>query len=121
YITPAYIYENTSAATASAQGQGLGANGVATPGLSAQVLGGAANIYGSQAYGDGVGDTLFALFMTFVLGAPPGPQHLVFTLGSDFTYVLPNGFNVTLASPPAITGIFPNADGTIAILGGNFA
>src|ERR1051325_589262 len=44
-VKPAYLNENTPIGTTTAKGVGLGTNGVAAPGLNAQVLGGAANIY----------------------------------------------------------------------------
>ena len=120
YLAPAYLYENTTVGTASAIGQGLGTNGIATPGLAAQVLGAAANIYSYTGYPDGLGDTRFAMYMTFGLGAPSGPQHLVFML-PDYTYILPNGFNITTTNAPSINNIFPNADGSISMTGANFA
>jgi uncharacterized protein (TIGR03437 family) len=119
-IKPAYLNENTPVGTTTAKGVGLGSNGVAAPGLSAQILGGAANIYSSMGYGDGTGSTYFAMFLQFALGGSSGPQHLVFSL-PDYMFVLPNAVNLTLNNPPAITNILSIPDGTVAIAGTNFA
>ena len=119
-IKPAYLNENAPVGTTTAEGVGLGTNGVAAPGLSSQILGGEATIYSTTGYGDGAGDTFFAMYLQFGLGAPTGPQHLVFSL-PDYTYILPNSVNLTLNNPPTINNVFPNADGSVTITGTNFA
>ena len=130
YVPPAYVNENASTGVGTATalgGVGLGANGAATPGLAAQILGGAATIYATTAYGDGAGDTFLAMYMYFALGNASGPQHLIFSLPSaanpgipDYSYILPNGVNLTLSNPPSISGISANGDGTITISGTGF-
>jgi uncharacterized protein (TIGR03437 family) len=119
-IKPAYLNENTPVGTTTAKGVGLGTNGTAAPGLSAQVLGGAATIYSTLGYGDGTGATYYAMYMYFSLGGTSGPQHLVFTL-PDYTFILPNAVNLTLNNPPTITNIGANGDGSVSISGTNFA
>jgi uncharacterized protein (TIGR03437 family) len=119
-IKPAYLNENTPVGTTTAKGVGLGVNGVATPGLTAQILGGAATIYSTLGYGDGTGATYYAMYMYFGLGGVTGPQHVVFTL-PDYTFVLPNAVNLTVVNPPTINNILSNADGSISIQGTNFA
>jgi uncharacterized protein (TIGR03437 family) len=126
YVPPAYVNENSPAGTGTAVafgGVGLGTNGVATPGLGAQILGGAATIYNTAAYGDNQGDTFFAMYMYFGLGNPSGPQHLVFTLPQTdgYSYVLANGVNLTFTGTPTISNIASNADGSVTITGSNFA
>ena len=119
-VKPAYLNENTSIGTTSAKGVGLGANGVAAPGLTAQVLGGGANIYSTTGYGDSSGNTFFAMYMLFGLGAPAGPQHLIFSL-PDFSYILPNSVNLTVTNPPTITNLTANSDGSVSFVGANYA
>jgi len=119
-VKPAYLNENAPVGTTTAKGVGLGTNGVATPGLGAQVLGGGATIYSTTGYGDGFGNTFYAMYMYFGLGGISGPQHLVFSL-PDFTYILPNALNLTLANPPTISGLNSNADGTVTLTGTNFS
>jgi hypothetical protein len=92
-LKPAYLNENSPVGTAAASGFGLGNNGIASPGLGAQVLGGAANIYATQGYGDGTGSTFFAMYMQYSLAGGSGPQHLIFTL-PDYVFVLPNAVNL---------------------------
>ncbi len=119
-IKPAYLNENAPVGTTTAVGVGLGTNGVATPGLSSQVLGGAATVYATAGYGDGAGDTFFAMYMYFGLGNPSGPQHLIFSL-PDYSYILSNGVNLTLNGPPTINNISSNSDGSVTITGATFA
>jgi uncharacterized protein (TIGR03437 family) len=119
-VKPAYLNENAPIGTTTAKGVGLGLNGIATPGLTAQVLGGGATIYSTTGYGDGTGNTFFAMYMYFGLGGTSGPQHLVFSL-PDYTFILPNAVNLTVNNPPSITNIFQNPDGTVALTGANFA
>jgi uncharacterized protein (TIGR03437 family) len=114
-----YLNENSSVGTSVVQGVGLGTNGVAAPGLSAQVLGGAANIYASLGYGDGLGDTYFAMYTVYGLGAGTGPQHVVFTL-PNYSYVANNLLDLTLTNSPSISNIVPNPDGSVTITGANF-
>jgi len=114
-----YLNENSSVGTTVVDGIGLGTNGVAAPGLAAQVLGGAANIYASLGYGDGLGDTYFAMYTVYGLGAVTGPQHVVFTM-PGYSYVANNLLDLTLTNSPAISNVFPNPDGSISIIGTNF-
>lgn len=119
-VTPGYLNENSTVGTTAAEGQGLGTNGIAAPGLSAQALGGAANIYATAGYGDNYGDTFFAMYMTYGLGAATGPQHLVFSLPNNI-YVACNAINLTVSNPPLINVVQPNGDGSITLLGTGFA
>ena len=114
-----FLNENTSVGATSAVGIGLGTNGVAAPGLTAQVFGGAANIYASTGYGDGLGDTYFAMYTTYGLGAATGPQHLIFTL-PNYTYIADNAIGLTVSNAPSIGNIFPNLDGSLTIIGTGF-
>ncbi len=118
-ITPAFLNVNSPVGATSSQGPGIGSNGVAAPGLAAQVLGGAANIYAFTGYGDGLGDTYFAMYFTYGLGAATGPQHLVFTL-PNYTYVANNAINLTLTNAPSVNTILSNPDGSITLVGANF-
>ncbi len=49
-----------------------------------------------------------------------GPRHMIFSLPGDM-YVLPDGVNFTLNAAPSINGVVQNGDGTVTVIGSNFA
>ena len=51
--------------------------------------------------------------------AASGPRHILFNTGNDM-YVLPDGLTLVQKNPPAITGVTPNADGTVTVAGSSF-
>src|SRR5215472_822267 len=55
---------------------------------------------------------------TFVVSS--GPRHLLFNFGNDM-YVLPYGVVLVKSDPPSIAAVTPNADGTVTVVGTNFA
>lgn len=118
-IKPAAVNLQTPGTTVVASGAGLGANGQA-PGLGVQFLGGAVrvNANGIRPYLSN-GYTYVGLDLAFSFGATPGPQHLVFNT-ADYLYVLPSGINLTTSSPPSITSITANKDGSATVTGTNF-
>ena len=94
------------------------ANGQA-PGLGAQTIGGSPSINQVYPYAAN-GYTYYGLGLAFVIGAQPGPQHVVFNTPS-YTYVLPAAINLTENGPPTITAASANGDGTATITGTNWA
>ena len=100
-----------------ATGQGLGSNGQA-PGLAVQTLG-SVSVYALQA-AQSSGSTYVGLYMTLSVGATLGPQHLIFTT-PDYMYVLPAGLSLAQNTPPTITGITKNGDGTATVTGTSWA
>ena len=50
--------------------------------------------------------------------AGAGPRHLVLNYGNDM-YILPDGVNVTLNNPPAISALDANKDGSVTVSGSN--
>jgi uncharacterized protein (TIGR03437 family) len=100
-----------------ATGNGLGSNGQA-PGLAVQALG-SVSVYALQA-AQANGSTYVSLYMTLNLGAAAGPQHLIFTT-PDYMYVLPAGLSLAQNTPPSITGITKNGDGTVTVTGTSWA
>jgi uncharacterized protein (TIGR03437 family) len=61
--------------------------------------------------------------LAIYLQLPPipgtGRRHILFNFGNDM-YVLPGGLTLVSNSPPVITSITPNADGTVTVGGSNF-
>ncbi len=103
-----------------AYGSGLTAgNGVAS-GLKAQVMGGAANVYSAAYYADSAGNQYLNLGVSYALGATAGPQHLIFSEGG-FIYVLPSGLDLVQSSPPSVSSVSGNGDGSVSIAGTGFA
>lgn len=118
-VKPAYVNMLAGNTTVVASGAGLGSNGQAN-GLGVQFLGGSARIRagGVRPYLAN-GYTYIALDLGFNLGAATGPQHLVFTT-PDYMHVLPGGIIATQKSPPTITSVSGNGDGTVTITGTNW-
>jgi hypothetical protein len=116
---PAYVNMLAGNTTVVASGAGLGANGLA-PGLAVQFIGGSAQIRpgGVRPYLQS-GYTYIALDLGFNLGAGNGPQHLVFST-PDYMHVLPAGIIATQKSPPTLTGVAANGDGTVTVTGTNW-
>lgn len=102
-----------------AGGTGLTVNGNTAPGLKLQVMGGAASIAAVQPYTDPNGTTYLNLGISYSLGAPTGPQHLLFTQ-NGFLYVLPSGLNLVQKVPPFVSSANANSDGSVAITGTGF-
>jgi Matrixin len=102
-----------------AGGNGLATNGKLTNGLSVQIMGGGANIYGTAPYTSN-NYTYLNAGVDYGLGASAGPQHLIFGVG-NFIYVLPSAVNLVVNPPPYISGVGPNADGTVSVVGTGFA
>ena len=102
-----------------AGGTGLTANGNTASGLKLQVMGGAATVAAVQPYTDPNGTTYLNLGISYSLGAPTGPEHLLFTL-NGFIYVLPSGLNLVQKVPPFVASANANSDGSVAITGTGF-
>ena len=113
---PAYINVNANPGTVVASGVGIAGNGAAADGLNVQALGGISSVYAMNPYSDSNGNTYLALYLQFSTFGAPGKQHLLFAL-PDYLYLLPSAFNVTLAQPPSIDAIAPNADGSATVSG----
>lgn len=119
-IKPAAINLQTTGNTVVASGAGLGSGGQA-PGLGVVIMGGSVRVTqnGIRPYLSN-GYTYVALDLSYGLGATPGPQHVLFST-TDYLYVLPSGINLTYSSPPSISSVASNADGTVAVTGTNWA
>jgi uncharacterized protein (TIGR03437 family) len=116
---PAYANFVPGAATIAAAGVGLGSNGKLASGLKASILGTAFLAPGGlRAYG--TTPTYLALDLMFGLATQTGPQHIVFSQGSN-VYVLPAGLKVTNSDPPSISSVGTDADGNVVVTGSNFA
>lgn len=96
-------------------------NNVLTPGLSVNVLGTASQITNLRAYPPG--NPYIAVDAMPALTASAGPMHLLFSTPGNL-YVLPSGFSVVDAPPPAISALAPAVDGNgnpaVAISGQQF-
>ncbi len=103
-----------------AYGSGVIANNAVANGLKVLVMGGAANVYSVGFYSDTSNNQYLNMGVSYSLGAAPGPQHLIFSLG-NFIYVLPSGLDLVQASPPAVSSVAPNPDGSVSITGTGFA
>ncbi len=118
-VKPAYVNMLSGASTVVAAGVGLGAGGQA-PGLSVKFLGNSARVDdgGVRPY-QANGFTYIALDLGFNLFAGTGQQHLIFST-PNFLHVLPAGVILTRQSPPRISAVTPNSDGTLTITGTNW-
>jgi uncharacterized protein (TIGR03437 family) len=119
-VKPAYVnIMAPSTPTVVAAGIGFGANGQATSGLSARFAGGSAIVSGGniRPY-QANGFTYVAMDIAFMLGAQPGPQHLIFST-PDFMHILPSAVRLTTQDPPSVKSVSPNADGTLTIAATN--
>jgi len=115
---PAYANFVPGAVTIAAAGVGLGSNGKLASGLSASILGTAFLAPGGlRAYG--TTPTYLALDLMFGLGTQTGPQHIVFSQGSN-VYVLPAGLKVTNSDPPSISSVGTDTSGNVVVTGANF-
>lgn len=114
-VQPAYLNgsANLTTQTIVANGNGITSGANAASGLSVQVLGGsgpaAVTAYGSP-------NTSLALYLPYPSAPASGPEHLLFKLPDDI-YVLPGGIQIVQTSPPAITALNSNADGSVTITG----
>lgn len=119
-IKPAYIdMQAPGTPVVAASGVGLGSNGQA-PGLNVQFAGGSALVIGGgvQPY-QANGYTYIALDIGYMLGADPGPEHLIFST-PGFMHVLPTAVRLTQMNPPTIQSASTNSDGTLTITGTNW-
>lgn len=110
--TPPFLDSTAQVGTLVASGNGLTAGSQAAPGLGVSVLGGFAST-SFAAYGE---PAVLAVYLYPTLLAGTGPRHLLFTLPDDI-YVLPSAVNFVHRAPPAILGLLPNTDGTVAVVG----
>lgn len=117
-VHPAYVNMIPGSVTIAAAGIGLGANGQVTPGLGLSIVGSAFTPPGGLR-GYGSTPTYLAIDLKFTLGATTGPQHFVFSQGSDL-YVLPSAMNLVTSDPPSISSVTTDASGNAAITGSNF-
>ena len=60
-----------------------------------------------------------AIYFNVPLFANTGPRHMVFTFANDM-YVLPDAVTLVQKSPPAVSSVSPNADGSVTITGSSF-
>jgi uncharacterized protein (TIGR03437 family) len=117
-VQPAYLNANnsTSTQTVVANGPGITSGSNAAAGLSVQVLNGpepaSYTAYGSP-------NTSLAIYLQYSSPPAPGPEHLFFTLPDDI-YVLPQAIQIVQNSPPAVTGLTSNSDGTVTVTGTAF-
>jgi hypothetical protein len=88
-------------------------------GLGASVIG-SAIIPAGGVRGYGTTPTYLALDLKFALGASSGPQHLVFSQGSNL-YVLPAALKLVNSDPPSISSVDPDGNGNVVVTGSNFA
>jgi uncharacterized protein (TIGR03437 family) len=88
-------------------------------GLAVQTLG-SVSVYGMQ---DSAANGLayVSLFMTVGAVALNGPQHMIFTEPDGYMYVLPAAMNLETHTPPTVTGITKNGDGTATVTGTSWA
>ena len=104
-----------------AGGAGLTNNGNLAAGVKLQIMGGAAQVAAVQPYTDPVNAiTYLNLGISYSLGAPVGPEHLLFTQG-NFLYVLPSGLNLVQNAPPFVSATGLNPDGSVNIAGTGFS
>lgn len=120
-VKPAYInMQAKGVPTVVASGIGLGSNGQA-PGLTAQFAGGSAIVSGGSVRPyQANGYTYIAMGIGYMLGANPGPEHMIFTTASGFMHVLPSAVHITTQDPPTIQSVVANNDGTVALTGTNW-
>jgi uncharacterized protein (TIGR03437 family) len=117
-VHPAYINMVPGAATIAAAGVGLGTNGQVAPGLGLSILG-SSFLAQSGLRGYGSTPTYLAIDLQFTLGATTGPQHFIFSQGSDL-YVLPSALNLVTSDPPSIASVTTDGSGTVTVTGSNF-
>jgi hypothetical protein len=114
-VNPAFLNSGSARGTLALRGPGIVVDNGAAPGLSVQVLGGAAvPANWIRAYGNPVS---VAIDVPITLGLT-GPRHLVFTTPSD-VYVLPSAFHLVQKQPPEVHAVGPNTEGTASVLGRN--
>lgn len=95
-----------------------GWNGDAS-GLKVQTLG-TVNVYGMQEV-QSPSLTYVGLYLDLSPAAILGPQHLIFTEPDGYMFVLPAGLSLATHTPPSVTGVTKNANGTATITGTNWA
>lgn len=121
YVSPGYLNMSPFGyGGVLAYGSGVIANNAVASGLTVQVMGGGANVYSRTLYADTSNNQYLSMGVSYALGAPPGPQHLIFGL-NGFIYVLPSGLDLVQANPPAVTSVTSNSDGSVSIAGTGFA
>ena len=108
-VTPPYVNSNVGMGTLVVKGPGLTtATGAPAPGLGIQILG------GSQGTSSGFSPPFLAVYLPLFAGT--GPRHLLFSLPNDI-FVLPSAVNLVQKNPPVVTGVVPNPDGSVAVIG----
>lgn len=111
-VSPPYVNTNAGVGTLAMKGPGLTtAAGDPAPGLAIQILGGfggASTARWSPPY--------LAVYLPLPPFAGTGPRHMLFSLPDDI-FVLPSAVNLVQKAPPMVTGVVPNPDGTVAVMG----
>jgi uncharacterized protein (TIGR03437 family) len=118
-VHPAYLNQNQNPGTLSALGVGLAGNGTETDGLDVEAVGGMAYVSQTWPYSDSSGDTYLAISLGFSAFGATGPQHMSFAT-PNYLYILPNAVTVVSGSPPTISSVVPNGDGTVTVTGQGF-
>ncbi len=108
-VTPAFVSLNESQATISFRSE----SGATPTPVSAVVLGGFSSV-DLKPYSGGV-----AAYFDMPIFPVQGIRHLYLNFGND-AYVLPYAVTVVRRSPPSISTLNQNADGTVMINGVNF-
>jgi len=118
-VSPGYLNMAPSGyGSVLAGGNGIIVNAKVAPGLKVQLMGGAASVAAFVPYTDpGNGFTYLNMGVSYSLGAPTGPEHLLFTQG-NFLYILPSGLNLVQRTPPFVSSVSANPDGSVATITG---
>ncbi len=122
-VNPAFLSFYGSRAFLVAAGAGLTANGQATPGLTARMIGGASSVQEGGVFAYGPAPFYLQVNVGHSPFAGPGLRHLVFGLNGD-SYVLPSAVHVVSSQPPSVASVTAASDGqgnSAAVLkGSNF-
>jgi uncharacterized protein (TIGR03437 family) len=113
-VTPAFINSSQTATAGWGTVVIQSASGNTAVPQSATLLGGIPNAIVSPCC-NGVA---IALYFPMPPNAGSGPRHLVLNYGNDM-YILPDGVNLTLNNPPAISALGANKDGSVTVSGSN--
>jgi len=118
-VHPAYVNLTGGSATIAAAGGGTGTK--RSSGRGAWRIG---DRIGDDSRGRprgyGTTPTYLALDLKFALGASSGPQHFVFSLGSN-VFVLPSALKLVSSDPPSISSVDTDGNGNVVVTGSNFA
>jgi hypothetical protein len=113
-VTPAFINSSQTATAGWGTVVIQSASGNTAVPQNATLLGGFPNAIVSP-YMNGVA---VSLYFQMPPNAGAGPRHLVLDYGNDI-YILPDGVNLTLNNPPAISELDANKDGSVTVSGSN--